>query len=171
MKLKSIFSLVLLLIGITSYSQICKYEVNETDPLTDDVIRTIKTRVTDPRPYYYFYYIRNGSDFQFKVDIADYGELSEVIKKGSELILRAGNGKVIRMKAVDDAKPEIIKEFSDVLTRYEITYYTTQGAMKSIAASGIKFIRISDMKNTFSDQEIPEAVVQISKENAECIFK
>ncbi|MEM7298103.1 MAG: hypothetical protein AAF391_07535, partial [Bacteroidota bacterium] len=87
MKLKSIFSLLFILVGLTSVGQICKYEVNETDPLTDDVIRTVKTRVTDPRPYYYFYYIRNGSDFQFKVDVADYGELSDVIKKGSELIL------------------------------------------------------------------------------------
>jgi len=75
------------------------------------------------------------------------------------------------MKAVDDSQPEIIKEFSDVLTRYQVTYYTTEGAMRSIASSGIKFIRVKDMKNTFSDQEIPEAVVEMSKANAECIFK
>lgn len=159
------------MVVLPSQSQICKYVVNEKDPLTDDIIRTVRTRLTGPTPSYYFSYIRNGSDYKFTVEVTDYGVLDHTIPKGSELIMRAGNGEVIRMPAIDNATPEAIKEFSTELTRYEITYQMTEQNMRDIADSGIVFIRIKDLKNTFSDQEIPEAVVTISKENAECIFK
>lgn len=171
MKFKSLIVFCLLLVSLFSNAQICKYVVNEKDPLTDDIIRTVRTRLTGPTPYYYFSYIRNGDDYKFKVEVGDYGELDTIIPKDSELIMRAGNGEVIRMNAIESAAPEIITDFGSKITQYEITYQMTEENMKDFEESGIVFIRIKDMKNTFSDQEIPEAVVQISKENAECIFK
>ncbi|WP_420575239.1 hypothetical protein [Ekhidna sp.] len=171
MRLKSLAIISLILVAFSGQAQICKYVVNEKDPLTDDIIRTVKTRLTGPTPFYYFYYIRNGSDYKFQVEVGDYGELSTSIPKGSELVMRAGNGKVIRMTSIDKADPEVINDFGSKITQYKVTYQMTEQDMTDIAESGIVFIRIKDMKNTFSDQEIPEAVVQISKENAECIFK
>lgn len=165
-----LFSVIMLVITSLS-AQICKYEVNEKDPITDDVIRTVKTRLTSPTPFYYFSYIRNGSDYKFNVEVGDFGELQTAIPKSSELVMRAGNGAIIRMNAIDEAKPEIVQEYSTVITKYSITYQMTEDDMRNIADSGVRFIRIKDMKNSFSDQEIPDAVVQISKENAECIFK
>ncbi|MEO9870811.1 hypothetical protein [Ekhidna sp.] len=171
MRLKLILLFALFVMGLGSTAQICKYVVNEKDPITDDIIRTVKTRLTGPTPYYYFSYIRNGSDFKFQVEVGDYGELDTVIPKGSELVMRAGNGEVIRMNAIESSSPEIIKDFGSKITRYDITYQMSEQNMKDITESGIVFIRIKDMKNTFSDQKIPEAVVQISIDNAECIFK
>ncbi len=161
----------LLFSSLISQAQNCKYLVNEKDPLTDDIIRTVKTRLTGPTPFYYFSYVRNGSDFKFKVEVGDYGELNTTIAKDSELVMRAGNGTVIRMKAVDKAVPEIIDDYGNKITKYVVTYQMSEEDMKHIADSGIKFIRIKDMKNTFSDQEIPTAVVEISKSNGECIFR
>ncbi|WP_370086292.1 hypothetical protein [Ekhidna sp.] len=171
MKFKSLASIAFLLLAFASNAQICKYVINDKDPLTDDIIRTVKTRLTGPTPYYYFFYIRNGSDYKFGVEVGDYGELENSIPKDSELIMRAGNGEVIRMSAIESASPQIITDFGTKITRYEVTYQMTEENMMAIAESGIVFIRIKDMKNSFSDQEIPAAVVQISKENAECIFK
>lgn len=167
---------VLLVILFTSTlvfaeAQICKYIVNEKDPLTDDVIRTIRTRLTAPTPFYYFTYIRNGSDYKFKVEIGDFGNQTNKIPQGSELILRAGNGDIFKMQAIEEAVPETTKEYSTVLTKYEITYQTSEEAMRAIEASGIMFIRISDLQNSFKDQQIPEAVIEISKANAVCLFK
>lgn len=171
MKTKLIILFVLFLMSAESQAQICKYVVNEKDPLTDDVIRTVRTRITGPKPYYYFSYIRNGSDYKFFVEVGDYGELDNVIQKDSELIMRVGNGNIYRMKAIESAKPEVVKDFSERITQYEITYQMTEQNMRDIQESGVVFIRIQDLKNTFSDQQIPDAVVQISKANAECIFK
>lgn len=171
MRLKSLAIISLILVAFSGRAQICKYVVNEKDPLTDDIIRTVKTRLTGPTPFYYFYYIRNGSDYKFQVEVGDYGELSTSIPKGSELVMRAGNGNVIRMTSIDKVDPEVINDYGSKITQYKVIYQMTEQDMKDIAESGIVFIRIKDMKNTFSDQEIPEAVVQISKENAECIFK
>ena len=172
MKLQSILLISLLtIIGFNTNAQICKYVVNEQDPITDDIIRTVKTRLTGPSPYYYFSYIRNGSDYKFKVEVGDYGELNITIPKGSELVMRAGNGEVILMQSVESATPEVIDDFGKKITRYDITFQMTEQDMRHILESGIVFIRIKEMKNTFSDQQIPDAVVQISKDNAECIFK
>ncbi len=169
---KHLFLLVgVLIISISSHAQICKYVVNEKDPITDDIIRTVRTRLTGPTPFYYFSYIRNGGDFKFNVEVGDYGELSAVIPKDSELVMRVGNGAVIRMKSLEPSVPETIKDFGTIITRYDITFQMTEEDMKNITESGIVFIRIKAMKNTFSDQEVPKAVVEISKENAECIFK
>jgi len=171
MKVKFIWLFCLFIMSFNLNAQICKYVVNDKDPLTDDIIRTVKTRLTGPTPFYYFYYIRNGSDYTFKVDVGDYGELTEVIEKGSELVMRAGNGNVIRMTAIEASKPKIIDDFGSKITQYEATFQMTEQDMRDIAESGIVFIRIKAMKNTFSDQVIPEAVVEISKENGACIFK
>ncbi|MEO9485587.1 MAG: hypothetical protein ABJG47_19155 [Ekhidna sp.] len=145
--------------------------MNEKDPITDDIIRTVKTRLTGPTPFYYFSYVRNGSDFKFNVEVGDYGELATVIPQGSELVMRAGNGSVIRMQSVEEATSQIIDDFGSKITSYNITFQMTEQDMRAIAESGIVFIRIKAMKNTFSDQQIPIAVVEISKANAECIFK
>ncbi|WP_421765159.1 hypothetical protein [Ekhidna sp.] len=171
MRLKVLFSFVLLNLAFTSTSQICKYVVNDKDPLTDDIIRTVKTRLTGPTPFYYFSYIRNGADYKFEVEVGDYGELDTIIPENSELIMRAGNGDIIKMKALSKAEPEIIDDYGTKITRYLIMYQMTEQDMRAIAESGIVFIRIQDMKNTFSDQEIPEAVTKISMENGACIFK
>lgn len=171
MKVKTILIICFVLFGYTSSAQICKYVVNEKDPITDDIIRTVRTRLTGPTPFYYFSYIRNGSDFKFNVEVGDYGELETVIPKGSELIMRAGNGAVIRMQAIEKSVPEVTSDFGSKISKYDITFQMTEQDMKDITESGIVFIRIKDMKNTFSDQEVPDAVVEISKANAECIFK
>ena len=55
--------------------------VNDKDPLTDDIIRTVKTRLTGPTPFYYFSYIRNGADYKFEVEVGDYGELDTIITR------------------------------------------------------------------------------------------
>ena len=171
MKLNLVLIFVFVIQISAAKAQICKYIVNEKDPLTDDIIRTVKTRLTAPTPFYYFYYIRNGDDYKFKVELGDYGELDNIVPADSELILRAGNGTIYKMKAIEAAAPETLKEYSTVLTKYEITYQTTEEAMRAIEASGIMFIRISDLQNSFKDQQFPEAVVQISKEKAICLFK
>ena len=171
MKLKLLLVFLLALQFSVIQAQNCKYLVNDQDPLTDDVIRTIRTRLTAPTPYYYFTYIRHGGDFKFKIEVADYGELINEIPSGSELILRAGNGEIFKMKAVDKAIPMAVKDFGSVLTRYEILYQTSEEAMRAIETSGIKFIRISDLQNSFRDQEFPPAVMEIAKANAICLFK
>lgn len=171
MRLKFALIVSLIFFGLASSAQICKYVVNEKDPITDDVIRTVRTRLTGPTPYYYFSYIRNGSDYKFNVEVGDYGELDAVIPKGSELVMRAGNGAVMRMQSIESSTPQIITDFGSKISRYDITFQMTEQNMKDITESGIVFIRIKEMKNTFSDQEIPGAVVQISKDKAECIFK
>lgn len=172
MKTRSIITLALLaFIAVNSHAQICKYVVNEKDPITDDIIRTVKTRITGPTPYYYFSYIRNGSDYKFNVEVGDYGELDTVIPQGSELVMRAGNGAVIRMQSIESASPKIIDDYGEKITQYDITFQMTEQDMQNIRESGIVFIRIKEMKNTFSDQQIPTAVIEISKANAECIFK
>lgn len=168
---KATLIICFVLIGFVSIAQNCKYIVNEKDPITDDIIRTVRTRLTGPTPYYYFSYIRNGSDFKFNVEVGDYGELDNVIPEGSELIMRAGNGAVIRMQSIEKSVPEVTSDFGNKISKYEITFQMTEQDMKDIAESGIVFIRIKEMKNTFSDQEVPDAVVEISKANAECIFK
>ncbi len=171
MRSKYLLIIALFFLGFTSSAQICKYVINEKDPITDDIIRTVKTRLTGPTPYYYFSYIRNGSDYQFRVEVGDYEEVNVTIPKGTELVMRAGNGKVIRMQSIEAISSEIIQDFGSKITRYDITFQMTEQDMLDIKDSGIVFIRIKAMKNTFSDQQIPEAVVEISKANAECIFK
>ena len=171
MRLKTLAVISLILVSFLAQAQICKYVVNDTDPLTDDIIRTVKTRLTGPTPFYYIYYIRNGSDYTFSVEVGDYGELTDAIPKGSELIMRTGSGAVVRMNALAEAKPEIIDDYGSKITKYEIAFEMTEETMKDIANTGLVFIRIKAMKNSFSDLEIPTGVVEISKENAECIFK
>ncbi|MEP1033351.1 hypothetical protein [Ekhidna sp.] len=171
MKLKASLIVGLIFLGFAANAQICKYIVNEKDPITDDIIRTVRTRLTGPTPFYFFSYIRNGSDFKFNVEVGDYGELDTVIPKGSELVMRAGNGAVLKMQSIERSVPEIINDFGTKISRYDITFQMTEQDMKDITESGIVFIRIMEMKNTFSDQVVPEAVVEISKANAECIFK
>lgn len=171
MRLKTLAIIGLILVSFDSQAQICKYVVNDKDPLTDDIIRTVKTRLTGPTPFYYIYYIRNGGDYKFQVEVGDYGELTNAIPEGSELVMRTGSGAVVRMHALAESKPEIIDDFGSKITKYEAIFQMTEETMKDIAETGIVFIRIKAMKNSFSDLEIPTGVVEVSKKRAECIFK
>lgn len=170
-----ISGVLLLIVGFTGYGQRCKYIVDEVDPLTDDIIRTIKNRITGPitgiSPYYYFYYMRSGSNHKIKVEVADFGEQSHAIPKGSELIIRIADGTIIRMNSLEEAKPKLIKEFSTSMTAYEVEYEIPEEEMKKIVNHGITFIRGVDFKNSFSDQKIPKPVTEQSRLNAECMFR
>lgn len=165
------------LLSVTSYSahsQKCKFIVDDIDPITDDIIRTIKTRITGPiagvTPYYYFYYKRVGKNYTFRVEIADYGVFKHTIEKGSELIIRLKDGELIRINANEDALPKPIKDFGQELTAYEIEYALPEADMEKITKAGITFIRGTDFKNTFSDQRFPNPVTQLSQDNANCVF-
>ncbi|WP_424961275.1 hypothetical protein [Ekhidna sp.] len=171
MRFKTLAIISLIFVSFYGHGQICKYVVNDKDPLTDDIIRTVKTRLTGPTPFYYIYYIRNGSDYKFSVEVGDYGELTDAIPKGSELAMRTGSGAVVRMSSLAESKPEIIDDFGSKITKYEIAFQMTEQTMKDIAETGIVFIRIKAMNNSFSDLEIPTGVVEISQQKAECIFK
>lgn len=163
-----------LMIGAGVSAQRCKFIVDDKDPITDDIIRTIKTRITGPisgiTPYYYFYYNRVGSKYVFKVEIADYGAFTHSIPEQSELIIRLADGELIRINAMSEALPIAIKDFGQELTSYEVDYDISETDMAKITKAGITFIRGTDFKNTFSDQKIPTPITKQSMENAKCVF-
>ncbi len=175
MNLKLVAFFTVFLVGMSELSaQRCKFLVDDKDPITDDIIRTIKTRITGPitgvTPYYYFYYQRVGKKYTFRVEIADYGEFKHTIPEKSELIIRLEDGELIRINAIQAAYPTPIKDFGKELTAYEIFYEIPEADMGKIANAGITFIRGTDFKNTFSDQRIPTPITKQSKENAMCVF-
>jgi nicotinate-nucleotide pyrophosphorylase len=165
------FSIVLLSGWILSIGQICKYEVNEVDPLTDEVIRTVNHRITGPLPYYIIDYKRYGSAFQLDISVGDFGELTDVIEKGSEIIFRTGSGDIFKSETKETINPSSKENYGDIITSYELSYEITEEAMKKIAETGITFIRISDLKNTFGDLKFPDVATDISIEKASCLFK
>ena len=175
MNMRWLAVIIILFLGFRSQAQLCKFIVDEKDPITDDVIRTIRNRITGPiagvSPYYYFYYVRNGSSFKIKVEVADYGELTHPIPEKSELIMRLADGSIIRIFSVASANPKEIKDFGQALTSYEIEYEISEEDIRKLVDSGVIFIRATDFKNSFSDQKIPKAVTDISKQNAICLFK
>jgi hypothetical protein len=172
--------LIVLFIGliITSLSvnaQRCKFIVDDKDPITDDILRTIKTRITGPiagvTPYYYFYYIRTGSNYVFRVEIADYGKFNHTIPAKSELIIRLEDGELIRIYAVGEANPTPITDWGEELTSYDVSYEISEEDISKISKAGITFIRGTDFKNTFSDQRIPSPITLQSKNNAICVVE
>ncbi len=175
MNLKLVSFFALFLVGTSTVTaQRCKFLVDDKDPITDDIIRTIKTRITGPisgiTPYYYFYYSRVGKNYTFKVEIADYGVFKHTIPEQSELIIRLEDGELIRINAIKEALPVRIKDFGEELTSYEIDYEISEEDMGKIAKSGITFMRGTDFKNSFSDQRIPTPITKQSKENAICVY-
>ncbi len=175
MNLKLVVFFALLIVSTAELmAQRCKFEVDDKDPITDDIIRTIKTRITGPitgvTPYYYFYYQRVGKKYTFRVEIADYGEFKHTIPEKSELIIRLEDGELIRINSVQPAHPTAIEDFGKELTSYEIFYDIPEADMAKIAKAGITFIRGTDFKNTFSDQRIPKPITIQSKENASCVY-
>ncbi|MEP5613515.1 MAG: hypothetical protein ABJP45_14785 [Cyclobacteriaceae bacterium] len=174
MNLRSLIFFLVVLIGVAANAQRCKFIVDEQDPITDDFIRTIKTRITGPisgvTPYYYFYYSRVGSTYTFKVEVADYGVFTHSIPAKSELIIRLSDGALIRINSLNEALPKPIKDYGQELTAYEIEYALPEEEMAKITKAGITFIRATDFKNTFSDQKIPTPITTQSMENAVCVF-
>lgn len=174
MNMRLLIFFLVLSVGTGAMAQRCKFIVNDKDPITDDIIRTIKTRITGPisgiSPYYYFYYSRVGSKYTFKVEIADYGVFTHNIPEKSELIIRLSDGELIRINSIGEASPTSIKDFGQELTGYEVDYELPAEDMAKISKAGITFIRGTDFKNTFSDQKIPTPITKQSKENAMCVF-
>ena len=174
MSFRYIAVLILLCSGICVSAQKCKFLVDDKDPITDDILRTIKTRITGPitgvTPYYYFYYKRVGSKYTFKVEVADYGVFKHTIPVQSELIIRLSDGELIRINSTKEAFPNPIKDFGQELTAYEIDYEMSEADMEKITKAGITFIRATDFQNTFSDQKIPTPITKQSKDNAICVF-
>lgn len=172
-KLLAVFA-VLMMGALGAQAQRCKFEVDDKDPITDDIIRTIKTRITGPiagvTPYYYFYFQRVGKKYTFRVEIADYGEFKHSIPENSELIIRLEDGELIRINSVQPAHPTPIKDYGQELTAYEVFYDLPEEDMAKIAKAGITFIRGTDFKNTFSDQRIPKPITIQSRENASCVY-
>lgn len=152
-------------------AQICKYEKNEVDPITNEIFRTTKTRITSPSPFYITTFYRLDHKYQIKVEVGDNGQQAHTIHKGSELALRTGDGDVISIYAIADAEPFVNNEFGDPITEYIITYDIEEEDMKKIAKSGISFMRVQDLQNTFSNLKVPEVVQELIQFDVSCLFK
>lgn len=171
MKFRYLLLSFLFILTFTAFSQICKYEKNEIDPITDEVIRVTKTRITSPTPYYITTFYRYGDKYQIKINVGDNGELTHTIKEGSEMIIRTGSGEIIRVNANEDAEPKVTTEYGEKSTEFIVTYDVPEEEMKKIAKSGIAFIRATDLKNMFSDLKVPDVVTELIQHDVECLCK
>lgn len=156
------------LLPVEGFTQRCKYDFDEKDPMTEVQIRRIDIKVTG---YHIISFYRNGDQRKMVQNISFAGEENKSIAAGVPLKIKLTNGEIIELPSDREAPPVTMVSnmgMPQVLTRYTVEYPIDAENLTKIREHGFLVFSFSFFDNPKS-VELKKARLKKTMEGARCI--
>ena len=167
MRLIAFFFLLIAGIGNVAEAQKCKYDLDKTDPMSDERIRRIENKI---KSFLKVSYYRKGDDFRVELYARFAGERNFIVPKGSILKLKLSDGTILELANSKDASPVSYVSSNQVMTNYAMSYHISKEQMKQIADHGFKVVntKLGDNEITYPVEK--EKHIERNASNAACML-
>jgi hypothetical protein len=171
MKSKAIKYLILSSIFILTFGEVvaqkkCKYSFDKEDPMTNERVRR---NYVKGKSYFKFAFYRKANDFRFETLIVFNGTQEFVVPKGQEIVVKLGNGDVIKGINADNATPNSYVANAAVMTNYSMSYIVSKEQMELMAKHGITVVSTKLGNKTYT-LEFKEKALEKNKVKIACML-
>lgn len=152
---------VLLLFG-EAFAQKCKFDEDETDPMTE--VRFVRNYIKH-KNYLKMAYYRKGETNRVEMYATFVGERNFMVLAGTELSLKLGDGTIETFELAQDASPTsfVSPGATQVMTSYALSFSCTEEQIRRLSKHGYTVLRTK-----LGDFEITHEVkAKRTKETAE----
>lgn len=159
--------LLALVLGTTgAMAQKCKYDLDKTDPMSEERVRRMEMKL---KPYFIVSYYRKADDFRVELNVRFVGERNFAVNEGAELKLKLKGGDILTFPAAQKATPISGVNGTQINTIYAITYGCTREQMQRLAEEGytVASAQVGDETLTM---EVKEKEVAENAAGAACML-
>lgn len=164
----SVLFLLFTLYVIPVNAQKCKYQFDKEDPITGERIRR---NIHNINMWTKLAFYRANDDTRVELNFVKGGEQNFAIPVGTEIIIKTGDGKLLKLKSANKAMPQSFVTGNQVATAYAISYFISKEQMQQIADNGIKFIKAMILDDLSVDYEIKKGKNKKIMKSAFCMLQ
>lgn len=159
--------LVLMCTADVIHAQNCKFDLDKTDPFTNEKEQRISYRYN---VYFRFSFYHKGADYRIQSSVSMPGEQKFNLPEGSKIDIKLNDGNKITLNSDNEVLPAPYIDKEQVYSAYEMTYRITQDQVAQIADSGILLIRTWLKGDSYYDYEMKKKESEKVQFNAGCIL-
>lgn len=140
--MKTNFAFLLLFLtcfSLQSEAQKCKYDLDKTDPMTDERVRRITYSLKD---YFQVSFYRKAADYRVELNVRFVGERNFRVLAGETMDLKLVNGTILTLSSAQLANPVSYAVSGQVMTVYGISYNITPEQMQQISETGFTVAKV-----------------------------
>ena len=173
MNLSKLFTLcALMLLGSNAiFAQKCNFDTDKKDDFTGAHVRTVKHKLGN---FFYKWWIlmeQNGPKYFITVQSAGTGKIDDIIPKGSKILFKLDNDKVVEMPVSEDCVPSHTVQSNTIITTWLPKGEISKDAMQKMSESGIVLIRMNIGGKDFDSPSPSGKETEKMRQSAECLLK
>ena len=167
MKISSFFILLFFAFcSVQLNAQKCKYDLDKTDPMTNERVRRITFSI---KSYFLISIFRKTDDYRVELNVRFGGERNFKVLAGEKIDLKLADGTILTLSAAQDANPVSYAAPGQVMTIYAVSYNISQDEMKQISENGFTVVKVKlggeELTYETRDKTIPKTAA-----GAKCIL-
>lgn len=175
MKFKLSIFLLIFLISSQLSAQKCKYQIDETDPFSDQIRREIhkvelitynkyRDMIVEANPEM----VRLGDEITIRMGYVFQGEQNIRLTKRDKLLLKLENGETLELIPINESNPETYVVASGVKTRFRVSYEIDSATLELLTMHLITHAKIN-FGNTETTLEVKGKNAEKFKFSVTCI--
>lgn len=146
MKFVKLAACILAVTAITStntFAQKCHFDVDKKDDFSGEHVRNVRVKVGT---FFYAWWVlleQKGPKYFITVQSATTGKVDNVIPKGSKVLFKLDNGKVVEMIVSDECVPAFSVQSNTIVTTWLPKGEVSKEIMKQLSESPTTMIRMN----------------------------
>ena len=125
------------------YAQKCKFDSDKEDEFTKEHVRSVKHPIGSILFRWWMLMEQKGPKFELTLQVSTTGKMDDVFAKGSKMLFKLENGKVVEIVADADYMPAFHVESNTIITNWLPKGVVSEENMKALSESPITAVRVN----------------------------
>lgn len=168
----AIYSLILVaLSSANSIAQNCNFDVDKKDEFTGEHVRNVRVRIGTLMYSWWLLQEQKGPKYFLTIQATATGKVDDIITKGTKVLYKLKNDKVIEMVVSEDCIPSHSVQSGVIISMWLPKGEMPKETMQQMSESPTTMIRINVGGKDFNAPSITGREGKKIMENAQCLLK
>ena len=155
----------------SSFAQKCHFDVDKKDDFTGAHVRNVKAKIGN---FFYSWWLlleQNGTKYNITVQSAATGKIEDVIPKGSKILFKLDNDKVVEITVSDDCVPNYNVQDRTIITTWLPKCEVSKETMQQLSQASTSLVRMSIGGKDFTSPQASSKEGKKIMEAAQCLLQ
>ena len=155
----------------SSFAQKCHFDVDKKDYFSGEHVRNVRVRIGNLFYSWWVLLEQKGPKYSMMVQSAATGKIDDIIPKGSKVLFKLDNGKVVEVTLSDDCVPNHDVQNNTIISTWLTKCDVTKEAMQQLSESPTTLIRMNVGGKDFDSPGASGKEGKKVMESAQCLLK
>ncbi len=155
----------------SSFAQKCHFDVDKKDDFTGAHVRNVKVKIGN---FFYSWWLlleQNGTKYAITVQSAATSKIDDVIPKGSKILFKLDNDKVVEIVVSDDCVPNHNVQNNTIITTWLPKCDVSKETMQQLSQASTSLVRMNIGGKDFTSPNASGKEGKKVMEGAACLLQ